>query len=164
MEAPMPDEERYTLAEAGAKFARRLHGEVWSLMEQADRTPAEAERMLYAAFASTYHWLDAGTGVNHQRGEWLIARVYAVLGDGPAAIEHAARCDALTREHADLLEDFDRAFNLEMLARAHAVSGERAKAEEYLEQARKAGAEIVDEEDRKIFFDQLAWGDWRESR
>jgi hypothetical protein len=157
----MPGEERYSLSDAGAKFARRLNGEVWTLMEKPDRTPAESERMLYAAYASAYHWLDAGTGVNHQRGEWMIARVYAVLGDGRSALEHAGRCHALTGEHADLMEDFDLAFDEECLARAHSVNGDRDRAAEHLARAREAGNAITDAEDRKIFFDQLAWGDWR---
>lgn len=39
-----------------------------------------------AAHASIYHWLHAGTEVHHQRGEWLISKVQAVLGNGTEAL------------------------------------------------------------------------------
>jgi hypothetical protein len=116
--------------------------------------------MLHAAHASLYHWLRAGTGVNHQRGEWLIARVHAVLGHADLALQHATRCLELTSQHSALMEDFDFAFAQECMVRAHAVAGNRAEALKHLQHAKEAGEKIKDAEDKKIFFDDLRSGDW----
>ena len=116
--------------------------------------------MVYSAHASCRHWLEAGTGVNHQRGEWMISRVYSVLGLGEAAVRHAQRCLALTEKHADLMEDFDRAFAYESMARAHAVAGNSEEALRYIDLARKAGEAIQADENREIFVSDFDGGDW----
>jgi hypothetical protein len=141
-------------------FAKGLHGEVWRLLKNPDRTPQESERMVYDAHASCYHWLHAGTGLNHQRGEWLLARVYTVLGDGAAANRHARRCLELTDEHSGLMEDFDFAFAFEVVARAGALLGEAEEARSYVARARQAGEKIADPEDRKVFFDDFFEYPW----
>lgn len=51
-------------------FAIQFNGQTWGLLDKLDRTWEEGEMMIYAAHASCRHWLEAGTGVNHQRGEW----------------------------------------------------------------------------------------------
>lgn len=156
----MNDEERYTLDEAHLQFAKKANGLVWDLLEKEERTEAESEEMLHAAHASQFHWLHAGTGVHQQRGEWLISRVYVVLGNGREALRHAERCAELTEEHADLMQDFDRAYSLECLARSLALLGDKNKAAEQLGLARKAGEAIADEESRGIFMQDLDGGDW----
>jgi len=154
------EKETYTEQEAHRHFAVQLNGEVWGLLERADRSEAEEGRMVHAAHASCYHWLQVGTPLHHQRGVWLIARVYAVLGRGEAAVRYAEQCQALTEAHADLMKDFDRAFALEGLARAYAVAGKKKEALEYLKLAQEAGEAIADEEDRGIFQADLDGGDW----
>ena len=76
----MSVEKRYTEAEAHRHFAAGLNGEVWGLLGKEERSVEEDERMVHAAHASCYHWLEIGTGLHQQRGEWLIARVYSELG------------------------------------------------------------------------------------
>jgi hypothetical protein len=154
-------EETYTEAEAHRFFAIRFNVQTWDLLEKAERTEEEDELMVYSAQASCRHWLEAGTGVNHQRGEWMISRVYAVLGLGGAAVAHAQRCLELTEEHADLVEDFDRAFAYESLARAYAVAGNREEAFRNIELAQKAGSAIEADENKEIFFGDFDGGDWR---
>jgi hypothetical protein len=141
-------------------FAKKIHGEVWSLLENPNRNPDEDERMVHAAHASLYHWLHAGTGVNRQRGEWLIARVYTVLGDRRAAERHTRRCLQLTEAHAAELQDFDFAFAHELAARTAALAGDKTRAAEFIDKARRAGAAIADPEDRKIFFDDFFRYPW----
>lgn len=136
-------------------FAKTLNGEVWELLEKEARTPAEDERMVLAAHASLYHWLHAGTAVHHQRGEWLIARVYATLGQAENALRHAEHCQTLTETHRAEMEDFDIAFALEGLARAHRIAGNAAEAERYRKKAEAVGHAIADAEDREIFFAEL---------
>jgi hypothetical protein len=42
---------------------------------------AENEMIVDASHASLYHWLEAGAGTHHHRGEWLIPRVFTVPGE-----------------------------------------------------------------------------------
>jgi len=141
-------------------FAKKINGEVWELLGKRDRSPADDERMVHAAHASLYHWLYAGTGVNHQRGEWLIARVHIILGDPVLAERHTRRCLELTDEHAAEMQDFDFAFAHELAARTAAMTGDRARAAGFIEKARQAGAAIADPEDRKVFFDGFFGNPW----
>ena len=156
----MSEEKTYTEQEAHRHFAASTNGKVWSLLEKSDRTKAEDEQMLYAAHASCYHWLQVGTGLHHQRAEWMIARVFSDLGMGDAALFHARRCQELTEHHAGLMEDFDRAYAFEAMARANAVAGNRADAEKNLKLAEEAGQAIADAESKNFFVGDLNSGDW----
>jgi hypothetical protein len=156
----MSEEKVYTEAEAHRHFAIQFNGMTWDLLDKAERTKEDDERMLYSAFASCRHWLEAGTGVHHQRGEWMITRVYSVLGLGQVAVRHANRCLELTEEHAGEMEDFDRAFAYEAAARANAVAGNRDEALKYIELAEKAGEAIADEQSKEIFVGDFNGGDW----
>jgi hypothetical protein len=113
-----------------------------------------------AAFASLYHWLQAGTQIHHQRSEWLIAHVYTILGETESAIKHANRCLELTGAYENQMEDFDIAYAYEGMARAHALSGNREVAEKFLGMAQSAGEEISDAESKKIFMGDLNSGPW----
>ncbi len=146
-----------TLEEAQQQFAKQLNNKVWNLLQKEDRTAADNERMIHAAHASCYHWLNAGTGLHHQRAEWLIAHVYAHLGLPHAALRHADRCLELTNEFADLMQDFDWAYGYEGVARANALAGNEENARIYIQRAREAGEAIVDDEDGRIFFGDFAW-------
>jgi len=153
-------EEKHTAEEAHRLFAASLNGEVWGLLEKPDRSKAEDEAMVHAAHASCCHWLKVGTDVHHQRGEWLIAHVYSELGIGESALRHARRCQELTEQYAELMQDFDCAYAHECMARANAVAGNREEALRCMALAEEAGRAIEDEEDRKIFFGDLHSGNW----
>lgn len=156
----MSEEKTYTEQEAHRYFAASLNGDVWALLGKPNRSQAEDELMIHTAHASCCHWLKVGTGLHHQRAEWMIARVYSELGLGEAALRHARRCQELTQEHADLMEDFDRAYAQEALARANAVAGNRAEALSHLQLAEEAGQAIADEDSKKLFVGDLGDGDW----
>lgn len=149
-----------TEAETHRYFAVKFNGETWDLLDKGDRTKQEDERMLYSAVASCRHWLEAGTAVHHQRGEWLISRVYSVLGLGDDAVRHAKRCLELTEEHAEAMADFDWAYAYEALARAHAIAGNGVEAKKHIDLAERAGEGIADEESRGIFMADFSGGDW----
>ena len=95
--------------------------------------------MLGAAHASRYHWSKATTDARNQaRGEWQLARVYAVLGRGEPAIYHAGRClDWCERGE---VEDWDVAFANEALSPAHGVAGttRRPRAQDAITRARRS--------------------------
>lgn len=154
----------YTLEQAHGHFAKSLNGKVWELLENPKRLKSEDELMVYAAHASCYHWLKVGTGLNHQRGEWLIARVYTVLGFEEAALRHATRCLELTQEFADLMQDFDWAYAYEALARANALAGNREDALKYIQLCDEHGQGIANEEDREFFMSDFNGGDWHGMR
>ena len=82
----MAEETTYTLSQAQLHFAIDFNGKTWELLEKKDRTPDEDLRMLDYAHASLAHWRTAGAEVRNQRGQWLLARVYAVLGEGARAL------------------------------------------------------------------------------
>ncbi len=156
----MPDKETFTESDAQLFFARQFNGKTWELLDKPQRTREENEIMVDYAHASLAHWRAAGTGVHLQRGVWMLARVYTVLGDTHMAMQHAQRCLELTEQYKDLLSDFDFAFACECMARTQALAGNRAEAQKYMELADKAGTAIKDEEDRQIFFDDFNGGDW----
>jgi hypothetical protein len=160
----MSEDKRHTEAEAHRFFAIQFHGKTWDLLDRTERTQEEDELMVHTAHASSRHWLEVSTGLHHQRGEWMIARVYSVLWQAEAALRHADRCLALTKDYADLMEDFDRAFSYECVARANAIAGNRNEALTYIALAEEAGQAIAGEQDREYFFDDLNGGDWGDVR
>lgn len=156
----MSTEPTYTEAEAHRYFAQECNQRVWALIAKPERTPEDDSEMLDAAHASLFHWRYAGTGLNQQRGEWLISHVYATLGFGDGALRHAERCLALTATHQGEMADFDVAYAYLGMARAHAILGNRADAQKYLALAEDAGKAIADDEDRTIFTNDLTDGNW----
>ena len=156
----MNEQTSFTEAEAQLFFAKRFNGKTWELFNKKDRTPEENDRMLDYAHASLAHWRAAGTAVNVQRGEWMIARAWIHLGDGEQALRHAGRVAEVTASHPDLMEDFDFAFAYECQARAHALCGHTDEARRFITLAQKAGEAIADEEDRTIFFEDFNSGNW----
>ena len=156
----MSDETRFTLAEAHKEFAKRTNGRVWQLLDKENRNQAENDELLYAAFASCYHWYKIGTGVHRQRGEYLVAKVYMSLNNPEQALHHAQKCLALTKQYQNEMEDFDFAFAYEGAARVYAMNGKVEQAMKYHKMAREAGDQIEDAEDKQIFDNDLKGGNW----
>jgi hypothetical protein len=156
----MTEEKTFNEAEAHRHFAIKFNGMTWDLLDKAERTREDDERMVLSAFASLRHWMEAGAGVHRQRGEWMIARVYSVLGTTERALYHANRCLELTEQYADEMEDFDRAYAHEAVARANAIAGNRDEARRYIALAQEAGEAIADGQSKEIFAGDLAGGDW----
>ncbi|HEY2980396.1 MAG TPA: hypothetical protein VGJ22_04375 [Anaerolineales bacterium] len=156
----MAEETTYTLSQAHYHFAVDYHGKTWELLDKPERTAEENQRMLDYAHASLAHWRTAGAAVRYQRGEWMLARVYAVLGSGALALEHAHRCAEILEQNKTEMEDFDLPFAYEAVARAYAISGNAAEAKKFLALAKKEGEAIQGNEDREIFFKELGSGNW----
>ena len=156
----MSEEKSFTEAEAQLHFAKGYNGKTWELLDKPDRTQDENELLVDYAHASLAHWRVAGTGAHLQRGVWMLARVYTVLGNAGMATQYAKRCLELTNQHKDMLSDFDFAFAQECLARAHALAGDQSETQKSISSAQEAGEAIKDEEDRQIFFDDFNGGEW----
>jgi hypothetical protein len=131
-----------------------LFNHTWTLLEQADRTPAEDDELLHAAHASAYHWSRVAAPENLARSEWQVSRVNAVLGRGEAALHHAQRCLDHCLEHG--IGDWDLAYAYEALARAHRVAGDESGYRRNLELAREAGTRIAEDDDREHLEQDLA--------
>lgn len=156
----MTEEKTYTLAQAQHQFAVNFHTKTWEMLEKSDRTDDDNARMINYAHASLALWYAAGTAARHQRGEWLLSRVYAVLGEGKLAVYHAHRCMQLLEGNELEMADFDFAFAYEAVARALAMSGDIVEAQKFFEKAKKAGEKIKEQDDRETFFAELNGGNW----
>jgi len=133
-----------------------LYNHVWTLLETADRTPAQVDEMIHAAHASRFHWsrAEGREAVNLARGEWQCSRVYAVLGRGEPALWHAARCLAINEANGSA--DWDIAAAYEAMARASLAAGDLAAATEWKAKATAALDGIADQDDREIIDGDLA--------
>ncbi len=129
-----------------------LFNEVWRLIESRE----DDDRMLHMAHASRFHWGEAPEcrPENLARGEWIVSRVYCVLGRGESAVWHASRCLEWCERAG--LGDWDLAYAYEALARAWGLAGDAAAADDWRARARAAGDEIADPEDRSHFEEDLA--------
>ncbi len=143
-------------AEAERQLAADLFNSTWTLIEAAERTPAQDDEMLHMAHASRHHWGRVGTAANLARGEWQCSRVYAILGRAEPALHHAQRCLDLCLANPEDLADFDRPFAHEALARAYAVAGDEQHARHHLSRARELAASIEDPDDRDLVLSDLA--------
>ena len=143
-------------------FGVELNNETWELMDQigASSPLVDRERLLYGAYASCLHWLEAGNEINHARGEHLIARAALAVGAADVGLHHARRCLDLVTEHADQASDWDAPFAHEALARALAGTGASAEAKEHLATAERLTAAIADAEDREVLETELAKAPW----
>jgi hypothetical protein len=156
----MVDDPKFTINEAHNVFARKTNGRVWELLDKKNRTQIEDDELLYASYASCYHWLKVGTGVHHQRGEYLISKVYMSLNMPQQALHHAQRCRQLTEQHRAEMKDFDIAFAYECLARAYVMNGDQETGLKFYELAKAEGEKINNTEDKEIFDKDLVGGNW----
>lgn len=150
----MGDATRQIDADLHRRLGVDLFNEVWSLLDKADRTDEDAERMVHAAHASRYHWGIVGQPVNFARGDWQISRVYAVLSCPERALHYAMRSLEICQAHG--IGDFDLAFAYEALARAHAAAGSVTDRDAALRKAKQAATAIKDKEDREVFVKELS--------
>ncbi|HLO35248.1 MAG TPA: helix-turn-helix domain-containing protein [Candidatus Deferrimicrobium sp.] len=134
-----------------------LYNSTWTLLEKADRTPAETDELIHRAHASRWHWARVGEPVNLARGEWLCSRVYATLGRGEPALWHARRCVEINEGlAADAREGWDLAAAYEAMARASLAAGDPASGALWKAKALSALDEIADADDREPIAQDLA--------
>ena len=77
-----------------------------------------------------------------------------------AALRHALRCRDLTIEYADEATDWDRAFALEVVARAHSIAGNMDTARQLRREAEAVCRAVADAEDREVVERELAREPW----
>jgi DNA-binding transcriptional MerR regulator len=134
-----------------------LYNSTWTLIEKADRTPAETDEMIHRAHASRWHWARVGEPVNLARGEWLCSRVYATLGRGEPALWHARRCVEINEAiPAETREAWDLPAAYEAMARASFASGDTASGALWKAKASEALAAVPESDDREPIEQDLA--------
>ncbi len=144
-------EATFDLARAHRRFAVELNNLAWDLLETPNRTPADDERMIHAAHAACFHWLEVGGPLNHLRAECLLATAYASVGLGEAALRHAERCMALSNEAGDTQTTFDRATAHGCASLAYASVGRMAEANSQHDLAKAAAEQFDDPSEGMVF-------------
>jgi len=156
----MANKPNFDFKQGHKRFGLRINNETWQLIDKKNRTPEEDEQMIYAAYASCYHWRKVGTHVHDQRGEWMIARAYTLTFNKTENIFYANRCLAIAQAHPDEMKDFDWAFIYEGIARANALAGNTEVATQFIKKAKTAARAIVDPEDLSVFQSEFQGYQW----
>ncbi|TDL31441.1 hypothetical protein E2R51_13835 [Jeotgalibacillus sp. S-D1] len=133
--------------------AIELFNKTWELVDLQVRTGEQEEEMIHLAHASRYYWSKAGDYVNWSRGDWLLSKVYSIVGEGQNALKYALANEKLHTEYN--LADFDAAFVHEALARSYAVLEKQDLKEFHLGKARGLVEGISKKEDREYFVGEL---------
>jgi hypothetical protein len=134
--------------------------EFWQLLEKPNRSRDDGRALIAAAHANLSGWEQIGTFVEHQRGNWLVARAYIELGLVEPALVYARKTMEITAAHHRELADFDRAFAKELAARAWALAGNIVRARAHHADAHMLGEAIGDDAHRREFFRQFERGPW----
>lgn len=129
------------------QLAADLFNETWDLMDKVDRTATEDDLMIHMAHASRYHWAVVGEPVHFARGDWQLARVYTLVGRAEQALHYATSSLQWCQEHS--LEEFDRGFAYEAMARAYALQGDAVRRDEHLQLALQTAQLVSKTSDRE---------------
>jgi hypothetical protein len=141
-------------AQGHRALAARFFNEVWQLLDRSQRSAAEDLHMIHLAHASRLHWQFAGGAREWAIGEWQVARVHAVLGQGEAALRHARA--ALDLAESGALGAFLAGSAHEGMARALRVAGRREEATAHRQAAMDWLARVSDDQDRQVLLADLA--------
>jgi cation transport regulator ChaB len=148
----MPDDGT-AITEWRRSLATEAFNHAWDLIDKTERTPDEEREMIVLAAASRYLWEAVGGDEQLMVGDWQIAHVLSLLGDGSQAVGFAT--EALRRTEANGWGDWRLASALEGVARAHAARGDAAQRDRYAAMCRAALAGIEDAEERDLIASQL---------
>lgn len=132
-------------------FAVELNNLAWDLVETKDRSQQDTQRMIDAAHAACFHWLQVGTSLNHQRAQCLSASAYAAAGCAEAAMRHAQHCLKLSEENGATQTAFDRATAHGCAASALALAGQMDEAQEHHRLAREVAAACDHPDEPEVF-------------
>lgn len=146
------------------RFGAQLNNHIWSRLDVGDIGPEmpldDREQILYAAYASAYHWSEVGTVANRARAEHLISRTALKLGLSELGLHHAQRCLELVESAPEETEDWDLAFAYEALARSLAATGQTGEAQNYRDLAVDQTATVAGDGDRAVLETELTREPW----
>ena len=141
-----------SLLEFHRRIAVACFNKTWDFLDKKERSREEDLEMLEEAHASRYHWRHIGTPHNFAVGDWQISRVYAALKQPTLALLYARASLDLCEKNGlnDLLPSA-----YEGVSRAYAIGNDAVEARRYLQMARKQLELVKDEEDRKVYNQQI---------
>ena len=135
------------------RIARECFNETWNYLEKEARSEEDDRIMLNLTHASRYHWSLIGNAENLAVGDWQISRVYSALKQPMLALQFAKSSLELC-ERSNLSSLIVSAY--EGIARAYAVNNDTQSARIFIKKAREQLTMAkVDDEDRRIFLDQI---------
>ena len=148
---PSPD---LDLAAAHRHFSAACFNGVWELIDKPNRSPEDDRLMVSMAHASLYHWQQRPdcTSRSLSIGYWQLSRVYALLGQADNARQYGVLC--LT--HSQNEEPFYLGYAHEALARAEAITGNRAEVEKHLALAHDLAAQVTNADEYGLLEGDLA--------
>lgn len=115
------------------KQAKQCFNTTWDYIEKETRSKEDDLMMIHLAHTSRYHWSIVGEAIHFERGEWLISKVYHLLGKAESAMYHAQACLDICKEHNIL--DFDIAFAYEAMAKSHNLLNHKDEYESFKKMA-----------------------------
>jgi hypothetical protein len=136
-------------------FGAEFNNTAFKYFDKENKTQEDINDMIGYALSSLLHWklYSGGTAVNVQRGEYMVAKAYAIAGNKNEALAHAEKCLELTEKNSGGMKDFDFAFANEVMALAEKINGNNDGFLKYRSIAEKLGNEIKNEEDRRFYFE-----------
>ncbi|HUQ70047.1 MAG TPA: hypothetical protein VM165_11015 [Planctomycetaceae bacterium] len=143
-------EPTFDVAAAHRWFAIDCNNAAWDLIEQADRTASDTDRMLHLAHASCWHWQQIGQPIHQLRGLTLLATAYVAARLPAGAVRFAERGLDLSQEVSDATP-FDRACAHGAVAAAYQLAGQNANAKREYDAAYSLAAKFDDADDRAVF-------------
>ena len=144
----------FDLAAAHRHFSAACFNGVVKLIDKPNRSPDEDRMMVSMCHASLYHWQQRPDCNSRSLsiGYWQLSRVYALFGQADNARQYAQLC--LT--HSQNEEPFYLGYAHEALARAEAITGNRAEVEKHLASARDLAAQVTNVDERGLLEADLA--------
>ena len=129
-------------------LASALFNRTWELLDKQTLSDEEKAEMLTVAFASRYHWREAGEPRNFAISDWQVSRVAAVLGYPDLAEEYGQRSlETASRAH---LGPFYEGYAYEAMARAARLAGDRALKKEHLDIAYDLLGQVEQADEREL--------------
>ncbi len=136
------------------RMAAELFNRTWELLDQPERTAAEDQEMLGAAYGSRYHWRIVGGPKQHCVSDWQVSRVWAVLGDAAKATTHGELSLELAERNG--LGPFYTGYAHEALARAAALAGNNEESSRHLAEAEELSLDISKTDDADLLRSDLS--------
>lgn len=148
MAAPTEDE----VARRGMAIA--FYNQAWDILDTEDRSPEALNELIDCAHASRHLWRTVGGAEQAAVGEWLIARAYAVAGNGEEAVRHATLALGIA-ESTPGLADWLLPSTLEGMTQAELTAHGADAARPWHARALASLDGIADPEDRALIAAQL---------
>jgi hypothetical protein len=160
MPTPPPDLPQSVEAAQHRILAAKLYNSCWELLDKRELSEEQHAQLLSRAHASAFHWgevirLGGHAGPTQMNvADWMLSRVYAVIGAPDLARIYGLRSLKIYEEHREI-GPFYGGFSHEALARAARLAGEDTLLQHHLRAARKLAEPVADASDREWLIQNL---------